>query len=101
MKNEINRVKAVALKNLVENDKYISNLEVVKNKLKMKNPEKENIILSFIETQLETRMRDKILYEKRISISDLMLSILDDYQYGFIELINEVSVVMETETKTQ
>lgn len=101
MKNEINRVKAVAFKSLVENDKYISNLEVVKNKLKMKNPEKENIILSFIEAQLETRLRDKMLFEKRISISDLMLSILDDYQYGFIELINEVSVVMETETKTQ
>ncbi len=92
MKNEINRVKSVAFKNLIENDRYISNLEVVKSKLKMKNPEKENILLSFIETQLETRLRDKILYQNRISISDLMLSILDDYQYGFIELFNEVPV---------
>ena len=89
MKNEINRVKATALKNLVDNDGYISNLEVVKSKLKMKNPEKENIILSFIDTQLETRKRDKILFEQRIAISDLMLSILDDYQYGFIELFNQ------------
>jgi curved DNA-binding protein CbpA len=92
MKNEINRVKMNSINSLVENDRYISNLEVVKSKLKMKNPNKENIILSFIDTQLETRMRDKILFQNRIEISDLMLSILDDYQYGFIELFNEQAV---------
>ena len=101
MRNEVNRLKAAAMRDLALNQKYIDNLEVVKGKLKTKDPEKENILLSFVEKQLETRISDKKMFEHRITLSDIMLEIIDIHQYGFVELINEVPVATEAEPQQQ
>ena len=67
---------------------YIGNIETVKKKLKIKNPNSDNIIMSFIEKQLESRYKDKELFKHTIKLSDEMLLILDNYDYGFLELFN-------------
>lgn len=75
-------------------DIYIGNLEIVKSKLKLKNPNKEDIVMSFIDKQLENRYQDKKIFAHRLELLTETQSILDDYQYGFLELMAEVS--MET-----
>lgn len=72
-------------------DMYIGNLELVKSKLKLKNPNKEDIVLSFLEKQLEVRYQDKKLFAHRLELLKETQTILDDYQYGFLELVSEIS----------
>ena len=71
-------------------DIYISNLELVKNKLKLKNPNKEDIVMSFVDKQLENRHNDKKIFAHRLEVIKETLEILNDYQYGFLELVSEV-----------
>ena len=101
MKNEVTRLRAASVRDLAMNQKYIDNIEIIKGKLKTKDPEKENILLSFVEKQLETRISDKKMFEYRINLSDIMLEILDTHQYGFVELVNEVPVATEAEPQQQ
>ena len=101
MKDEVNRLKVSALADLAKNETYIKNLEVVKSKLKTKNPNDENIIMAFVEKQLETRNNDRKLFEHRIKLSEEMMLVMENHDYGFVELINEIPVVMENETRTQ
>lgn len=72
-------------------DMYIANLELVKKKLKMKNPNKEDIVLSFLEKQLDARYNDKKVFAHRLELFKEVLIILEDYQYGFLELVAEQS----------
>ncbi len=89
MRNEVNHMKNRALADSLLNESYIGNLEIVKNKLKPKDPNNENIIMGFIDKQLETRYHDRTMFERRKKLSDEMLLILDNYNYGFVELFNE------------
>lgn len=90
MKLETNTMKNQAEADSILCDVYISNLEVVKQKLQLKNPNEENIILSFVERQLETRHQDKKTFAHRIELTTEMLIILENYNYGFLELVNPV-----------
>lgn len=71
-------------------DIYIGNLELVKSKLKLKNPNKEDIVMSFIDKQLENRYSDKKIFAHRLELLKETQAIIDDYQYGFLELVSEV-----------
>jgi len=88
MTQETNNLKNRAHADLMMCEVYISNIETVKKKLKIKNPNSDNIIMSFIEKQLESRYKDKELFKHTIKLSDEMLLILDNYDYGFLELFN-------------
>ena len=70
-------------------DIYINNLELVKNKLKLKNPNKEDIVMSFVDKQLENRHNDKKVFAHRLDLFKEIQEILNDYQYGFLELVSE------------
>jgi curved DNA-binding protein CbpA len=78
-------------------DIYIHNITIVKEKLRLKNPNKEDIVMSFIDKQLETRKQDKIMFARRIELAAEMLLILADYQYGFLELVSQEPIVSENE----
>lgn len=101
LKNEVIRIAKRLQDEQTLNEKYIRNIELIKQKLKLKNPNDEDVILSFIEKQLESRYQDRKTINHKIEIVALMGPILEKYEYGFIELFNEVPTVMETETKTQ
>lgn len=91
MRNEANRTKNKAIGDQSMNEKYIGNLELIKKKLKKKNQSSENIIMSFIDRQLDTRYKDRELFIHVQKLAEEMLIVLDDYEYGLLELINEVS----------
>jgi curved DNA-binding protein CbpA len=93
MKKEVDSLKEGAKIDIERNKTFIKNLETVKNKLKLKNPNDDNIIMSFLDQQLEFRYKDRNLYEKRIKLSDEMMLVLDKYSYGFLELVNDVTTL--------
>lgn len=86
MRAEINNVIAMTERDNIMCNKYIENLEVAKQKLIHKNPSEENILLGFIETQLKIRHNDLIVFKHRKELHEYMLKLLEDYQYGFLEL---------------
>ena len=73
--------------------KYIDKLETVKTKLKVKNNE-DNIIESFISQQIEWKLKDMDIFNKRLEIVNIMADLLNNYEYGFLELINELTNVV-------
>lgn len=89
MKQETQRLESQANADLIMCDVYIGNLEVVKKKLQLKNQNEENVILSFVLKQIEARENDKKLYLHRVNLAKEMLLILDNYEYGFLELFQE------------
>lgn len=89
MKNEIDNMKNRNNADEMLNSVYIGNLEIVKSKLKLKNDSEENIILSFVDKQLESRYQDKKIFEHRKKLCEEMLTVLERYNYGFVELFNE------------
>lgn len=102
LRNEADSIRLKALADSAMNEKYIKNLEIVKSKLKVKDSSKEDIILAFIEKQLETRYRDRSVFEYRVKLSEELMLILENYEYGFLEIMNLMSEpVTENETKTQ
>ena len=46
--------------------------------------------MGFIDKQLETRYNDRTMFEHRKKLSDEMSSILDNYDYGFLEIIGPI-----------
>ncbi len=102
LRNEADSIRLKALADSAMNEKYIKNLEIVKSKLKVKDSSKEDIILAFIEKQLETRYRDRSVFEYRVKLSEELMLILENYEYGFLEIMNLMTEpVTENETKTQ
>ena len=86
MKTEVNSMKNRTIADNVLNDIYISNIEIVKEKIKIKNEVEENVILDFVLKQLDIRYQDRKIYEHRMKLADEMLIILDNYNYGFLEI---------------
>lgn len=91
LKQETQKLEAQANAELMLCDVYIGNLEVVKKKLQHKKQDEENILLSFVIKQIEARETDKKLHKHRLELAKEMLLILDNYNYGFVELFNEQS----------
>jgi curved DNA-binding protein CbpA len=77
--------------------KYILNLELAKQKLIFKNPVDENILLGFLETQLSARQNDLRVIAHQREVNDLMLILLEDYMYGFLELPTHIPDVVNDE----
>lgn len=80
------RVESRNLKELVQKDinacsEYIVRLNKVKRKIKKKNGG-DNILVGFVEKQIEFRTRELETFMRRIQICDQMVEVLEDYQYG-------------------
>lgn len=89
LKQELTNSKNQTLADDMMCDVYIGNLELVKNKLKLKNPNKEDVVMSFLVKQLEVRYQDKKIFAHRLELLNETEIILEDYQYGFLELVAE------------
>ena len=86
MRNEI-----LALQMLIEQDKntckrHIEILEMMKDKIKIIDETKENILLSFASKQLELRYNELKVFDHRCNLVQVMLKLLENYHYGFFEL---------------
>jgi DnaJ-class molecular chaperone len=86
MRNEI-----LALQMLIEQDKntckrHIEILEMMKDKIKIIDETKENILLSFASNQLELRYNELKVFDHRCNLVQVMLKLLENYHYGFFEL---------------
>lgn len=92
---EIMKSETQHLKNMVVQDretclKYIKNLEIVREKIKLKKEDEENVIMVFVNNQLEIRNNELKTFERRLEIADLMSQILENYHYGFLELAQDL-----------
>jgi curved DNA-binding protein CbpA len=86
MRNEINGELMRNELTVAQCNQQIANLNVAKQKLIHKNPQEENLLLGFLETQLSTRYNDLKTFSHRKETLEHMVRLLEDYQYGFIEL---------------
>ena len=86
MRNEINGELLRNNLTVAQCNQQIVNLNVAKQKLIHKNPQEENLLLGFLETQLSTRYNDLKTFSHRKETLEHMVRLLEDYQYGFIEL---------------
>ena len=93
MTNDISRSTVRVHADITQCEKYIKKLEVVSNKIKLKDTNKDNLIDSFIQQQIDYRNKDLEVYKKRLEICNIMTDIINNYEYGFLELINELSTV--------
>lgn len=89
MNEEIENIRTHNQSIITQGETYIKKLETVKNKLKIKNNE-DNILESFIHQQIEWKLKELDIIQKRLSIITLMIDIINNYEYGFLELINEL-----------
>ena len=86
MKKEVRRLDDQNNHDINQCEMYIRNLNVAKEKLIHKDPSQENLILGFIEKHLDTREQDMKLFHHRKLLIQHVDVILDQYQYGFLEL---------------
>jgi curved DNA-binding protein CbpA len=90
MHEEILRARLHVLADIAKCESYIKNLETVNNKVKVKDDSDGNIIESFVKQQIEWRNRDLDVFKMRLEITDIMTDILNNYDYGFLELFHEL-----------
>lgn len=90
MNDEVARVNLRVVTDINTCEKYISKLETVNNKIKVKDTNEDNIIESFVNQQIEWRKKDLDVFKTRLEIITIMLEILNNYEYGFLELINQL-----------
>jgi len=86
LKSETRKLQSMATYDLNLCNHFIHNLEIAKQKLKVKDVHKDNVLTSFLETQLNIRQKEKLMFEFRIKLTDEMLNILENYTYGFLEI---------------
>ena len=86
LKNATRQLKDQAIRDNATNESFISNLEYLKEKIKIKNQNEEDILLGLVSKQLDFRYEDKKVFERRMKVAEEMTFILDNYNYGFLEL---------------
>ena len=86
MKNEVRTLETRNNNEIISCEQFIKNLEVAKEKLILKDPSQENILLGFLQKQLDARLNDMKIFQHRKELCSYMLKILDNYQYGFLEI---------------
>lgn len=86
MKKEVKKLDDQNNRDINQCEIYIRNLNVAKEKLIHKEPNQENLILGFIEKHLDTREQGMKLFRHRKLLIEHVDMILDQYQYGFLEL---------------
>jgi curved DNA-binding protein CbpA len=81
MKVDINTAQTTVEKSIVECDKSIQKLNIISNKLKMKQ-EGENILKSFVEKRIQQQQKDLKSLKRTLTVFEIMLEILDNYHFS-------------------
>lgn len=102
--NLVELIKAELLKNtmliIADRSRFedaISKLEITSNKIRTKNHSDENILSTFIDTQIGYRKIDIETCNYRISVLELSSTIVDNYLYGYEELPVFLDQVISTD----
>ena len=82
LKVEINGLKEIESNNIQTGKLFISNLEKVQQRVKLKKENTENLILGVIAVQFNQRLEEIQTFKRRVQICDIMLEILEDYHYS-------------------
>jgi len=91
-KNELEKSIENLEKDKINNSIYISKLNLVKSKIRVKDElEIEDIFSSFLTNALDARQNDLNTFDRRIEVAKEMLKIIDRYHYGFFELQNVIT----------
>lgn len=85
MVNEVSTIKQDMENNIGTCYKYQENLKVVIQKTRIKT-DGENLLVKFLQLQLDQRNQELINFNRRIDTCKLILEILNDYKYGLDEL---------------
>jgi len=64
----------------------IKKMEIIKSKIFIKDTNNDNLFFSFIDSQIGNKQSEIKYLSSRIQISEEMLRILSDYNYGFTEI---------------
>ena len=86
MRNEIIGESTHNEATIIQCIKIIDNLNVARQKLIHKKPQEENLLLGFLETRVAAQNNDLKVFIHRKETLAHMLKLLEDYQYGFMEL---------------
>ena len=86
MRNQVLNIKAEMTNNISICNKFKENLNKVIARLNVNN-DKKNLLLEFVQKQLEQRDREHADFTQRILVCDLEIEILKDYSYGLIERV--------------
>jgi len=81
MRNESRKMKTDTEHNINICKEYIRKLEVLLKRIRFKN-EGDDFLRMFAEKQLENRNNELINFQRQIQISEMMLELLDSYEWG-------------------
>jgi curved DNA-binding protein CbpA len=86
MTEDIFKTKEELNANITTCETYISKINKVIQRLNIKTDD-ENLILKFLEKQLDIRLQENLEFKRKIEICEIVLSILNDYEYGLASLM--------------
>ena len=86
MKNEVINLLINAKNGQAACEQSLHRLNVVRNKLKRKNNEGDDMLRYFLERKISIREQELSEFPDRIQSFGVMLEILENYEYGYIEL---------------
>jgi curved DNA-binding protein CbpA len=90
MKNEVVNILVNAQNNQAACEKSLQRLNVVRNKLRKKNKDDDDMLMFFLKQKIEIRQQELQEYPDRIAACGAMLEILEDYEYGYVELPSSI-----------
>ena len=85
MTNKVTELKQECTSNIDVCNNFVAHLNKIVARLKIKT-DNENLLLGFVNTQIDMRKNEFATFTRRIQICDLQFEILKDYEYGLIEL---------------
>lgn len=91
IKHDIEHSVVILNNQIIDCNVLIEKLEKIKSKIFIKDINNDNLFFSFIESQVQSKLNDIKYLSSRIQISEEMLRILSDYNYGFIKIENSVT----------
>ena len=83
--NKVTELKQECNNNIDTCNNFIAHLNKIIARLKIKT-DNENLLLGFINSQIDMRKNEFANFTRRIQICDAQFEILKDYEYGLIEL---------------
>jgi len=89
MKNESRREKLNINNNINMCNGYIFRLKKIIKKIKKKNDQGENLLKMFAENQLKNHENELENFIRQIQIVDMVIEMLEDYQYGDVATLIE------------
>jgi len=86
MKDEVHRMKNEVVTNIGVCNMHLERLNKVIERISIRTDD-ENILTGLLQRQIESRKQENLEFVRRMEICDLILQILDDYDYGLMTLM--------------